>query len=93
MSPMPITSSAKKALRASRQKRIYNLDRRDSMQSAIKNLKRLVSEKKIKEAQTALSLAYKAIDKTAKSNVIDKNAASRYKSRLSALVKKAKVAK
>jgi small subunit ribosomal protein S20 len=90
---MPITSSAKKALRASRQKRIYNLDRKDMMQAAVKNLRKLVSDKKIKEAQAALSLAYKAIDKTAKSNVINKNTASRYKARLSALVKKAKEVK
>ena len=87
---MPITSSAKKALRASRQKHIYNLNSKDQMQKAVKEVRKLATEKKGKEAQVALSLAYKAIDKSAKNNVINKNAAARYKSRLSALVKKAK---
>lgn len=86
---MPITSSAKKALRASKKKRVFNLRRKRSMDEAIANVRKLVAEKKIKEAQAALSLAYKAIDKAAKTKFIKKNNAARKKSRLALLVKKA----
>ena len=85
---MPITSSAKKALRAGERKRVFNARRKRLVDEAVKQVKKLVSEKKIKEAKEALSLAYKAIDKAAKTNYIKANAAARKKSRLSAFIKK-----
>lgn len=86
---MPITSSAKKALRASARKRVFNTRRRSTMQDAVKTVKKLVADKKGTEAAKSLSEAYQAIDKAAKTGLIKKNTASRKKSRLAALFKKA----
>jgi small subunit ribosomal protein S20 len=86
---MPITSSAKKALRASKKKRVFNQRRKDTMTSVIKKVKKFVSDKNTKEAMVFLAQAYQAIDKATKTNLIKKNTASRKKSRLAALIKKA----
>lgn len=86
---MPITQSAKKALRGSKRKRVFNIRRRDTVSDVVKKIKKLVAEKKAVEAKAMLSSAYKAIDKSAKIGYIKKNNASRKKSRLSALIKKA----
>jgi len=87
---MPITSSAKKALRSSKRKRVFNLRRRDEIGAVTKDIKKLITAGKKAEATKLLSQAYKQLDKSAKTGYIKKNAASRKKSRLSALVKKAK---
>ena len=79
---MPITSSAKKALRSSKRKRIFNLRRKGEMQSVIKQYKKLVSAKKTDEAKKLIPKLQKAIDKAAKRGIIKKNTASRKKSRL-----------
>lgn len=86
---MPITSSAQKALRASKRKHVFNERRKNAMLSIIKKVKKFVADKNIKEASKLLSEAYSAIDKAAKTNLIKKNTASRKKSRLSRLIKKA----
>jgi len=88
---MPITSSAKKALRASKRKRVHNLMRKNNMLGSIKTIKKLLTDKDVKEAQKHLVLAYKAIDKAAKGNFISKNTASRKKSRLAARINKSSV--
>lgn len=86
---MPITSSAKKALRASKKKRVYNIRHRDAFMSVVKEVRKLVSDKKAKDAMKLLPKAYAEIDKAAKTGFIKKNTADRKKSRLAALVKKA----
>lgn len=85
---MPITSSAKKALRASKNKALYNARRKDAISDVTKKIKKLVADKKLKEAEALLSTAYKAIDKACKTNLIHKNTASRKKSRLAKLLAK-----
>jgi len=85
---MPITSSAKKALRASKHKKVFNLRRKNTSNDVIKELRTLVTEKKIKEAKALLPKAYQVLDKSVKTKLIKKNTASRLKSRLSALIKK-----
>lgn len=52
------------------------------MKKAIKDVKKAVTQGKIKEAEKMVSKAYKAIDKATKTGVIKKNAAARKKSRL-----------
>lgn len=79
---MPITKSAKKALRSSKRKRIFNLRRKSEMQNVIKEYKKLVSSKKAEEAKKLIPKLQKAIDKAAKKGVIKKNTAARKKSRL-----------
>jgi len=86
---MPITSSAKKALRASKRKRVYNQHRKDALKDVVKRIKKFVADKNTQEAMKLLSAAYQAIDKAAKTNLIKKNAAARKKSRLSKMIKKA----
>jgi len=79
---MPITSSAKKALRGSKKKRVFNLRRKDEMQNVIKEYKKLVLAKKTDEAKKLIPKLQKAIDKAEKRGIIKKNTASRKKSRL-----------
>lgn len=57
------------------------------MKDAIKNFKKLVSEKKKDEASKFVSMVYKAIDKATKRGIIKKNTASRKKSGISRLLK------
>lgn len=85
---MPITSSAKKALRASKRKRVFNVRHRDEVAEVTKQIKKLVAGAKKAEATKLLAKAYKELDKAAKTGFIKKNAASRKKSRLAAMIKK-----
>lgn len=85
---MPIIQSAKKALRSSAKKRVYNVRRQKKVDEALKSVKKLVAEKKIKEATALISAAYKALDKAAKAGTLKKGTASRRKSRLVALIKR-----
>ncbi len=87
---MAITSSAKKAHRASLRKRVFNLRRKKAIDEVIKKIKRLVGEKKVGEAQKLIPLAYKAYDKAAKEYTIKHGAADRKKSRLAKWLKAAK---
>jgi small subunit ribosomal protein S20 len=85
---MPITKSAKKALRASDRRRVLNDARKDAVRGTAKALKKLVVAGKLDEARKALGLAYKAVDKAAKRGLLKKNTASRKKSQLARLLKK-----
>ncbi len=85
---MAITSSAKKALRASKKKRVYNIRHRDAISEIVKGIKRHVAQGNKGEAMKMLSTAYAELDKAAKTHFIKPNAAARKKSRLSALIKK-----
>ncbi|PIQ92681.1 MAG: 30S ribosomal protein S20 [Parcubacteria group bacterium CG11_big_fil_rev_8_21_14_0_20_39_22] len=85
---MAITSSAKKAHRASLKKKKYNDSRKENVKTTVKQIKKLITEGKNDEAKKLLPTAYKAIDKAAKGNTIRKGNADRKKSRLSAFIKK-----
>lgn len=87
---MPITKSAKKALRTSKRKHVFNVRRTRAVKNVTKEIEKLIKAGKTGEAEKNLSVAYKALDKAAKMNTIKKNTASRKKSRLSAQIKKAK---
>jgi ribosomal protein S20 len=78
---MPIIKGAKKALRASDRKAVFNLRRKRVLRTEVKNIKDLIKEGKVAEATKSLPAAYKALDKAAKMNTITKNHASRKKSR------------
>lgn len=85
---MAITSSAKKAHKASLNKQIFNIRRKRELRDVMKSMVSFISLKKAKEAQELLPKAYKVIDKATKRGVIKKNTASRKKSRLVAAIKK-----
>jgi ribosomal protein S20 len=87
---MPITSSAKKALRASQQKRVYNLRRKSALDGALKEFRVLLTDKKVKEAEALMPALQKAADKAAKTHYIKPNAAARIKSRAVAALLKVK---
>ncbi|MDE2030711.1 MAG: 30S ribosomal protein S20 [Patescibacteria group bacterium] len=84
---MPITKSAKKALRGSLVKKAANDRNKKAVKEAIKDIEKLVKEKKTSEAKKLLPTAYSTIDKAAKKGVFKKNTASRKKSRLSKITK------
>lgn len=85
---MAITKSAKKAHRASLNKRVFNTRRKRALTDATKTVKKALTTS-VKEAEGSLAAAYKAIDKAAKTGVIKKNAASRKKSRLAKSIARA----
>jgi small subunit ribosomal protein S20 len=84
---MANTASARKAIRVSDRKRIVNDRLRKTLRKAIKEIKDLSREKKMKEAKALLPNAYKAIDKAAKRGVIKQNTASRKKAYVSRISK------
>ncbi|PIR37239.1 MAG: 30S ribosomal protein S20 [Candidatus Zambryskibacteria bacterium CG10_big_fil_rev_8_21_14_0_10_42_12] len=86
---MPITKSAKKALRGSKTKRVFNIRRKTVMKDVVKDMEKLVKEGKKDEAAKLLPKAQQAIDKAAKRGVIKKNTATRKKSRLARSLAKA----
>ena len=86
---MPITTSAKKAFRGSKRKRGFNIKKKELLNKAIKQVKKLVSEKKIKEAMAFMPEVQRIIDKSVKTGLLKKNTAARKKSRISAMIKKA----
>ncbi|MBX4209409.1 30S ribosomal protein S20 [Candidatus Parcubacteria bacterium] len=87
---MAITSSAKKALRASKKKRVFNVRHRDAVSGITKDIKKLVTAGNKSEAMKLLPKAYAELDKAAKTHFIKPNAAARKKSRLSAMIRKIK---
>ncbi len=88
---MPITSSAKKALRASKRKRVFNLARKESLKDASKEIKKLIAAGNKKEATALLPKAFQAIDKAAKyGGVLKRNTANRKKARLAKAIAKIK---
>lgn len=85
---MAITSSAKKAIRSSEKKRVFNVRRKAALYSASKAVKQAVTAKDTKKAEALLPAAFAAIDKAQKRGVIKANTASRKKSRLAAAIKR-----
>ena len=85
---MPITSSAKKAFRQNKKNKVRNTVKKEAYKKAVKTYRKLVSGKKIEEAVSEMKKVFKALDKAAKTKVIEKNKASRLKSRLSKMLPK-----
>jgi small subunit ribosomal protein S20 len=81
---MPITQSAKKAIRGSLRKKAFNDARKRAMKEVIKKIEKMSKTDK-KEALKMMASAFAIIDKAAKGGVIKKNNAARKKSRLARL--------
>ena len=84
---MPITKSAKKALRVAGRKRLVNDRRKKAFKESIKKVERVVQDKKQDAVKQTLAAAFSAIDKAAKAGVIKKNTAARRKARLARITK------
>ena len=80
---MAITSSAKKAIRVSKRRAVFNIRRQKALKDALKDVEKLIDSGNKKEAEALLPRVYKAIDKAAKRGVLKANTASRRKSRIS----------
>ena len=87
---MPIIKSAKKALRQSLRRRKGNLIYKRKIKNLLKEVRKLVLEKKTEETKKLLPQVFKILDKAAKVGVIKKNTADRKKSRISILVSRIK---
>jgi len=85
---MPITKGAIKTNRSSLKKRVFNIRRKDAMNTVVKQMRKLVADGSVAEAEKLIPTAYKAIDKAAKGGVIKDNTADRKKSRLVTLIKR-----
>ena len=80
---MPNIKSAKKRVLVTNKKSVSNNDVKSSMRTAIKKMEKTPTNEK-------LVAATKKIDKACKDNVIKKNTAARYKSRLSKMLNETK---
>ena len=83
---MPITQSAKKAVRGSLRKKAFNDQRKKLMKELMKKIEKTAKGDKT-GALEMLPTVFQAIDKAAQKGVIKKNNAANKKSRLSRLVK------
>ncbi|MEA3293154.1 MAG: 30S ribosomal protein S20 [Patescibacteria group bacterium] len=83
---MPITKSAKKAVRQNSKRKKRNLGYKRKIKSLEKEAMLLISQKKIKEVKDILPKIYKTVDKSAKKGIIKKNTAGRKKSRIANLI-------
>lgn len=79
---MPITKSAKKALRQNKRRRARNLLKKQKIKTLRKEYLSLIKAQDLAKAKEKISELYKAIDKAAKTHTIHKNKAARLKSRL-----------
>mgnify|MGYP001614180667 CR=1 FL=1 len=82
---MPQRRTAIKDLRKNRKHHLHNLDIKTDLRKTIKNFLALITAKNVTEAQSALKLVYKKLDKAAKRHILHDNTASRRKARFSKL--------
>lgn len=87
---MPNIKSAKKRLRQNIATREANRARRSYIRNRCKNVIKAVNSGDFEQVETLFRLAVKTLDQAAAKGLIHKNAASRKKSRLSALIRKTK---
>jgi small subunit ribosomal protein S20 len=75
-------ASALKAHRQSIKRREHNRELRGRLRTALKSIRGAIAQKDTQGAQSALKSTVSLIDKMAQKGVIHRNAAGRYKSRL-----------
>jgi small subunit ribosomal protein S20 len=90
---MPNSTSAKKRLRQSIDRRLHNRSIRSNVRTLIRKARAAVSAGDVETSTAAFQLASKKLDQAAAKNVIHANTAARIKSRLSRAVKNLKAAK
>ena len=87
---MAITSSAKKEIKSSAKKRVFNLRRSRDMKKNIKAVEDSIKGNDVKAAKEKYKVAQKSIDKALKRGIIKKNNASRKKANLIRKIKSIK---
>lgn len=88
---MPNSPSAKKRLRQNEKRRLANRAVRSAMRTQIRKVREAVQAGNMTDAETQRRLADNRLDRAAARGVIHRNTAARMKSRLQALLKRAKV--
>ncbi len=86
---MPNIKSAKKELRKSKTRRVYNVKIKDNLKNLIKKSRKAIETGDAK-AKELVAKTLKALDKAAQKGVIKKNTRDRKKSRLHRLFNKRK---
>ncbi|MDR1923268.1 MAG: 30S ribosomal protein S20 [Planctomycetaceae bacterium] len=89
---MPNIKSAKKRLRQNIVLRERNRSSRSFIRNRCKNVLQAIKEGNVEEAERLFQVATKALDQAGAKRIIHKNAAARKKSRLSAKIRKLKIA-
>ena len=84
---MANTKSAKKAVRSSEKKRVFNVVKENKIKESVKTFKKAVSAGS-KDIESSLSKVFSTIDKAVKTKFINKQTAARKKSRLVSMMRK-----
>jgi len=84
--------SSLKRVRITERRTAVNKMRKSRMRTTIKALRRAMADKDLELTQKLLPQTYSIVDRAAKWGIIKVNTASRYKSRLTARVKKLQAA-
>lgn len=79
---MPITKSAKKALRQNKKRQLANRAVKLGVKKIIKDSKKAIEAKSLDKANELVQKSIKAIDKAVQKGVLKKNTGNRKKSRL-----------
>ena len=79
--------SALKRVRTEERRTDFNREAKSRLRHQIRAMRKALAGKDAKVTDTELSKTFSLIDKSARSGIIKKNAAARYKSRLHARVK------
>jgi small subunit ribosomal protein S20 len=86
---MPNHKSAEKRIRQSEKRRINNRNSRGRLRTGIKKLRATLADGDGEQLQTLLPQTISLIDKAVQKGVLHRNAAARYKSRLTLRVNQA----
>ena len=84
---MANTKQAKKRARQAEDHRQHNVTLRTSMRTAIKKVRKAVSEGKKTDAMEAYKAAVPVVDRMAGKGIVHKNTAARFKSRVNARIR------
>lgn len=84
---MANTAQARKRARQADVRRVQNMSQRSELRTAIKKVRKAVAAGDKNAAQAVFKESQSVIDSIADKRIIHKNAAARYKSRLSAAIK------
>lgn len=79
---MPITSSAKKAVKVSARRLAENLVRKNAFKRALKDARKAIVADDAKATQAAITKAQSSLDRAVKTKLLHRNTASRLLSRL-----------
>lgn len=86
---MPNHKSSEKRVRQSEKRRLVNKSNRGRLRTSIRKLRAAMTAGKTDELQTLLPETISTIDKAVQKGVLHRNAAARYKSRLTVRVNQA----